>query len=151
MAKKYTADKKNDEPISDMTFEQYIAKYGADILSQIAQMNGTDALTFWRKTFAPFNPIECKRKVKNSIDWPYANRIIRLSRGFIQLDVEGRTLVTQAAREKIYWRGDSIEFFNTVITETIMYRGLTDQEREVYRQRIWAVSQNLAQRHEQAA
>ena len=46
--KEFKKKEELDYSEENMTFEQYIAKYGADILSQIAQMNGTDALTFWR-------------------------------------------------------------------------------------------------------
>jgi len=50
--------------------------------------------------------------------WPYADRMKRLTKEFYTLDDEFRTIIQAAREDEVYWRGDEMDFFMSVIDET---------------------------------
>lgn len=133
----------------DITLSGYVTKYAPDIMKSLTEMRGENPVDFFSRIFEKAKKGEEKQLQKSSIKWAYAQRVVTLARSFIALDHAERRFVMQAADEKIWWRGDDMKFFNTVVTETYAYRGLTPAQQEKYRKQIWRVAGNLTMRHAQ--
>jgi len=50
--------------------------------------------------------------------WPYGNRVKHLLRDYLRADTKLQDVIKAAREDKIYWRGDTLDFFMTVIDET---------------------------------
>ena len=87
-----------------------------------------DAVQFWKDLNEPYNlinetprlvPVQGKDK-ENSKRWvcPYNERLIYTLRKFLKLKPRDREIVLAGIREdKVWWRGDSIDFYSKVIDE----------------------------------
>lgn len=54
--------------------------------------------------------------------WPYAERVIRLTKQFLGVDKELQSLIVSAREDKIAWRGESRNEFLSVIREIDVMR-----------------------------
>jgi len=153
MAKENTFNSRDqvsgDTVRADISLLGYLEKYFPDTMKAQPFMH-LGPLNYWQRLFEPAKPHEKKNELRNGgLDWPYGNRIGFMARAFIQLPQVSREIIITARRDGIFWRGDDIEFFNTVIDETHDYRGLTPEEKAKYRQRAMMMAQSLKQRHGQ--
>jgi hypothetical protein len=73
--------------------------------------------------------------------WPYAERLIYLSREFRQLDVRYQRYILKAAKAHIWWRGDDSQRFRAIVTAHLNYRQLSEAERLHYRKRLMQAAQ----------
>lgn len=147
MPRKFDARSEDYSADLGITLQGYIAQYAPDILNQTAIMQGETPVTFFAATFEPQQAKEGKYLVKNTIDWPYANRIIFLARVFLRLDDRGQRYVKRASLAHIWWRGDDIQNFRLIVEETLDYRQLNPDEKKKYRQRIMTIAKTLISRH----
>jgi len=139
MAKKFTADPLADETPANhlsISLPAYIQNYAPDVLVPLAVMEGAAALCFWQQTFQPARPDEGKRRLRDSVRWPYAERLVYLAREFIRLDDRCRRYVVKAAQAGIWWRGDDIGRFQAIVAAHLEYRRLTDEDRAAYRKHL---------------
>lgn len=138
-------DGHNESRHTDMgiSLAAYIGQYAPDILNQTEIMQGNTALTFFSGIFEPQQIHEGKRRIKSSIDWPYANRMINFSRSFLRLDDRCQRYICKAARVKIWWRGEDIQNFRLIVEETLDFRQLTCDEKLIYRKRIMAIAKTI--------
>lgn len=153
MAKKFKDEPAQEYGVPDLsiTLQAYIAKYAPDILSQTEIMQGNTALTFFTGLFQPAQPGEGKRQLKNSVDWPYANRVINFARVFLRLNDREKSYIIKTSQAGIWWRGDDIQNFRRIVEETLNYRRLSEPEKEAYRHRIMAKAKALAARYAPAS
>lgn len=150
MASKFKEEKGNNESFrGDMGINivAYIGQYSPEILKYESIMETDSAIGFFTKTFQPSQYDEGKRMMKVSVNWPYANRIIYLARCFLKLSEDHQKYIIDAAKQKIWWRGDNIENFRLIVEETVDFRQLSKQEKEVYRNRIFKMATSLGTRH----
>ena len=149
MAKKF-----KDEPVAEtrgldmrIGLPEYINRYAPEVLTQLAVMEGAPALRFWQETFQPAQPGEGKKQLKDAVRWPYAERLVYLAREFIKLDGRCRRYVIKAARAQIWWRGDDIQRFRTIVDAHLDYRRLSEDERNGYRKRLMDAAKAIAGGH----
>lgn len=155
MAKKYKGEESSGEYAGvnglRTSIMEYVTQFAPDILTSLTIMRSAPVLEYYTRLFDREYRSEEKRMGKSMVIWPYADRIIYLARKFASLSDEEREFVVTARKEKIFWRGDTLSFFNTVITETCMFRDLEPAERSNYKKRIWNVAKSLSERHANAA
>ncbi|MBL1265724.1 hypothetical protein [Candidatus Methylomicrobium oryzae] len=125
----------------------YMEKYFPDTLEMRPFIMGSKPLNFWQRLFKPEHISEKKRPVKSGVDWPYANRLGFLARKFATLTPAEKEIVIAARKDQIFWMGDEIEFFNTVIDEMHDYRDLDPEQQEKYRQKALQMATSLKARH----
>lgn len=153
MAKKFNGDYAVGEASASMslnaTISEFVSSFAPDILESLPCMKGEPAVEYYGRLFERERQSESKRPGKNnSVEWPYAVRIIYLARKFRSLNESERQLVIDARRVKIYWRGDDHDMFQTVATETLGYRDLEPFEKANYKKRLMVMAKSLLQRHE---
>lgn len=56
--------------------------------------------------------------------WPYAERMKRLTRQYYTLNNDFQQIIQAAREDEVYWRGDEMGFFMTVIDETEKMKSL---------------------------
>lgn len=125
----------------------YIKDYAPDVLNPLPVMEGASALRFWQQTFQPALPGEGKRRLGGGVRWPYAERLVYLAREFAKLDDRSRRYIVKAAAAQIWWRGDGIRQFRSIVEAHLDYRSLSSAERLDYRKRLMHTAQTLAGRH----
>jgi hypothetical protein len=154
MAKKFEV-KVQDKQVTPLgqrpTLERYVSQFGDDILKYQKFFNGMEALEFWKYLFDPEGRTEHQFPVKNTVEWPYANRLIYLARKFIKLSDHDRDFIQMARNQKVFWRGDDIKHFDLIVEETLDFRSLKPDEKERYKKRIWDMAMTLRKRHGQTA
>jgi len=143
MRKKFS----KDEPISNSspkldghtTILEYIGSSASDILEPMSFMH-LPPLEFWTKLFEHESYMEGKRPVKESIKWPYVERLVILARKFKSLSNEDRNFILSSRKSGVFWRGDDIEQFIKIVDSTLDYRDLTSEEKDKYRKNLLKMS-----------
>ena len=131
-----------------VTLDQFVTENAPDILESLPCMKSVPAVEYYSRLFEKEKHHESKRHGKDgAVLWPYAVRIIYLARKFRTFSDQHKKLVIDARVEKIFWRGDEPNNFDTIITETILYRDLTDDEKKNYQRKIMAVAKSMKARH----
>ncbi|WP_347989900.1 hypothetical protein [Methylomonas sp. AM2-LC] len=146
MAKKFkNAPTLNDlsQPLAALSLQEYINLHAADVLSPHPFMEGASTLRFWQETFQPVRSGEGKRWINDTLRWPYAERLIYLSREFRQLDTRYQRYILKAAKAHIWWRGDDSQRFQAIVAAHLNYRKLNETERLHYRKRLMQAAQQL--------
>lgn len=96
--------------------------------SEIKELGLRNDPEWYLKLLEKHKPEEAPRKVQARSDksksggslwqWPYRDRVLFCLRKFKSLpEVEQQTIIS-ARKDKIYWRGDDLDFFMRVIEET---------------------------------
>jgi len=149
MANYYKKEKEQKTESVDMntSISEYITRYAPDILSQSEIMQGVDAISFFIGIFKPSEAYDNKRFVKNSMDWPYANKIIYFARKFLTLSDREQRYIVKASKARIFWRGDDILNFRKIVEETISFRQLSDDEKKQYRKKILEIAKSFTSRY----
>lgn len=152
MAKKYKDEQSGgDVSVSSigMSLHDYLIAYAPDVIGSMTFMQNMPPVEYFSRLFEKEKRSEEKKPGKNGgLVWPYAERIVYLARKFIAIPDDFKKLVIDARREKIYWRGDEVDFFNKIVTETILFRDLEPEERANYKKRVMAVAKSMRARHE---
>jgi hypothetical protein len=125
----------------------YILSYAPDVLQAQQIMAGASALRFWQETFQPPAPGEGKRRMKEVVRWPYAERLVYLAREFLKLDERRQRYIIKAAQAQIWWRGDDLKRFQAIVAAHLDYRQLNETERLHYRKRLMSIAKTLINRH----
>ena len=155
MAKKFKDDPHNNpapaavQTDADLriTLLDYLLDYAPEILQAHTIMQGASALRFWQETFEPATSGEGKRRLKEIVRWPYAERLAYLAREFLKLDERRQAYIVKAAQAKIWWRGDDLHRFRSIVAAHLAYRNLSETERQHYRKRLMNIAKTLANRH----
>lgn len=154
MAKKFEV-KVPDKQVTPLgqkpSLEEYINHFEKKILKYYSFMGDKEPLEFWKYMFEKEGRTEHQFPLKNSVEWPYANRLIYLARVFIHLKDDERNFIIKARNQNVFWRGDDIKIFDLIVEETLDFRSLTDKEKESYKKRIWDMALSLRKRHGQTA
>ena len=130
-----------------VSLDAYVAQVAPDVLGSLPIMASASTLEYFKRLFEQQKSGEQQSMGKSIVIWPYATRLIVLARAFRALTQDQQQFVVNARKEQIFWRGEDLGFFNTVITETILYRDLDENEKAAYRKKLMAVAANMAQRH----
>jgi len=150
MARKFKDDLPTGETsltLSSTLFD-YVSQFAPDVLDALPCMKSRLPLEYWQALFEKEKHIESKKPGKNNgLEWDYAKRLVYLARKFKSFSDKHQNEIIGARKEKIFWRGDEPDFFNTVITETILFRDLEPVEKENYKKRLMVVSKSLGARH----
>ena len=91
--------------------------------SEIKELGLRNDPEWYLKLLEKHRPEEAPRKVQAKSggflwQWPYRDRVLFCLRKFKSLpEVEQQTIIS-ARKDKIYWRGDDLDFFMRVIEET---------------------------------
>lgn len=64
------------------------------------------------------NPREITNKAGSHWRWDYGDQVIAHFKKYVSLPAKDRNIIQDARGEGIYWRGDELVFFKTVINET---------------------------------
>jgi len=155
MPKKFKDDPIKQQPLPvtqpdaalRITLLDYILAYAPDILQATPLMAGASALRFWQETFEPAAAGEGKRRLKEVVRWPYAERLAYLAREVLKLDDRRQAYIVKAAHARIWWRGDDMPHFLAIVAAHLAYRNLSETERLHYRKRLMGVAKTLAGRH----
>ena len=119
-----------------------------DLLGQLRIMGSKNPLNFYQTIFENQKEHEKKREFKETVKWPYAERLVYLVQKFRTLDFEDQQTITDAVEAlQIYWRGDDMPMFEKIIDETIMYRKLSEKEKQEYRKNLMTSALTWAIRH----
>lgn len=152
MAKKFKDDFTDGAPkigsSLSMTLAEYVGQFAPDLMTRLPCMKGANPVEYYARLFEKEKQSESKRPNKNNgVQWDYAKRIIYLARKFRSFSEENQALVINARIANIFWRGDEPERFNTIITETILYRDLSPDEKKAYQKKLMKVAANMGDRH----
>lgn len=152
MAKKFRGDYASGEGATgtslDVALSEWVNTNAPDIVGSLSCMKSVPAVEYFARLFEKERKSESKRPGKNGgVDWPYADRLIYLARKFRSLSDDHKNLVITARIENIFWRGDDHDRFNTIVTETILYRDLNPIEKANYKKRLMTVASSLGSRH----
>ena len=143
MAKKFKDPIPDSPPVTAdlrVSLADYLRAHAPDALLPLAVMEGASALRFWEQTFQPPQAGEGKRLFQGSLRWPYAERLAYLAREFTKLDDRCRRYVLKAAQAQIWWRGDDIPRFRSIVAANLAYRRLSEAERAEYRKRLMSAA-----------
>ena len=135
------------DPGLHITLLDYILNYAPEVLQGKPIMAGASALRFWQETFEPAAGGEGKRRLKEVVRWPYAERLVYLAREFLKLDERRQRYIVKAAQARIWWRGDDMHRFQAIVAAHLAYRQLSETERVHYRQRLMSIAKTLAGRN----
>lgn len=136
MARKFDDEEESKSTTSmnmSTTLADFIFNREPGLLTPMEIMNGRNPLNFFQMIFEPPKIEEGKRQLEKSIAWPYAERLIYLIRKFKVQSVESQQEIIDAAKLKIWWRGDEPGQFSMIIDETLYYRELPENEKLAYR------------------
>lgn len=137
MAKKFKEDSGAAADINKSTsLLDYVKHLAPDILPGLPIMEGASSLRFWQEIFQPMQAGEGKYWAQAHLRWPYAERLIYLSREFLRLDQRSQQYVIKAGKAQIWWRGDNIQQFRMIVDAHLAYRRLSEEERVLYRKRL---------------
>lgn len=125
------------------TLPDYIRGYAPDVIQGLDIMEGAGALRFWQEIFQPPQSGEGKRLINTGLRWPYAERLVYLAREFAKLEPRSQRYIVKAARAQIWWRGDDIQRFQSIVAAHQRYRGLSDDERLHYKRQLMTVARGL--------
>ncbi len=143
MRKKFSKEDNtsSQEPKLDghTTMLEYIGSYASDILSPMSFMHLTP-LEFWKGLFEKENYGEGKRHDKETIRWPYVERLVILARKFKSLFDEDRKFILSSRKSGVFWRGDDMSQFIKIVDATLDYRELTNEEKDRYRKNLLKMS-----------
>lgn len=102
----------------------------------LSLMNGCSPAVFYVKLFESEGINESKYKVNRLggevVLWPYSYRVLTCALAFQSLNDDERSLIIEARRENIFWRGESIENFKRYIKESRLYRELEIDDKISY-------------------
>lgn len=140
--------KEDSAPVTKMTLEQYFNKYGVNAIVHKEYMQARSPIEFWSWLFEPsVEKVEDQQLKGNSVNWPYANRLIRLAMQYMKLTSDGRRYVYKARTQDIFWRGDRIDQFEKIVEETLYFRNLDNDQKKDYKKRAIMMAETFMSRH----
>lgn len=98
----------------------------------------------WLSVLEPHRKRDAPERTAKGWRWPYADRVEYCLQRYLRLSFEDQKTVIAAREDKIFWRGDDIQLFATIIHETLRMRevGRDEYMREV-RQRIRSIQTKI--------
>ena len=130
----------------EITLYEYLGKFSK--FKALPEMGGEMPDKFYQNLFEQQKhnegkEIRAKRYNNDSGDnrylyWPYGDRIVGLARKYQSLPKRAREYILRCRESDVYWRGDEIDDFKTVVKLTLSHRKLSPLKKIEYRRSVMA-------------
>lgn len=139
------AKKKIEEGLGPMPT---LNNFKAELERRLQKTSANFSVSWFLKLIEPHKPEDAPHVMmildKRIWRWPYEERVLYLLRTYLKCDIEFQQLIVAAREDNIYWHGENMKFFLTVINETEKMRSVgIEKYRKQAKQKMKAFEQKV--------